>query len=656
MDFLIAFFSTLSRRMASVPVRMLRLPSRIRVAFVVVLDLVLCIVATALAYVLRIGEIYLEPAAFALTAGLALASWSLLSWRSGLYKGMARYFGSHGFQKLAVLCFYLTLVLVSVFFTVKPIGVPRTVGFILPMILLLLLATSRVIISYGLLRHVQNEEGESGASVGLRHVLIIGAGSAAREVAASMRYDPSMELVGFVDTDNLLAGRSLENRPVWSLDALESLLGERRVDSLFLASPSLARADRRTLIGRVQRVRPKLPIRILPSVRQLADERVSVSDLKEIEIEDLLGREEVRPLPHLVEPLQGARVLVTGAGGSIGAQLCLQILEARPAAIILVEMTEYHLYRIEQELGDLARAMRIEVDIVARLEDVSRPDRCRRLFMETRPERVFHAAAYKHVPLLEGNVLAGVANNVRSTLAVVEACEDVGVEQLTLVSTDKAVRPTNVMGASKRLCELIVQARAAEQSHCRMCAVRFGNVLGSSGSVVPKFKRQIAEGGPVTVTHADVTRYFMTIPEAASLVVQAGTMAEGGEVFLLHMGEPVRIVDLAHTMIELAGLSVRNAANPQGDIEIVETGLRAGEKLYEELLITADAIDTEHDRIVKAREKMVPWSVLRRDIETLERAFADGDTEAILQVLDARVDGFAARRQLADDEPTRRRA
>ena len=638
-----SFISAVIAWFQSLPPLLLGLPQWLRVAFVMALDLILCIVATALAHVLRIGEIYLDPGAFMLMSGLAVTTWFPLALWSGLYRGMARYFGSSGFEKLATICFIQSIFLTIVYLVTSPIGVPRTLGVLQPLVLLALLVTSRVLISYGLLRHVQRGDEPLPVADRQRRTLVVGVGAAARQIAVAMRYDPSLQLAGFIDPADELAGRHLENSKVWSVSDIEAVLEREDIDSLFLANESLARADRRQLIARVQAVRPQVSIRILPSVRELADDRISLNDLKEIEIEDLLGRDEVRPLHHLVRPLEGASVLVTGAGGSIGSQLCRQIFEAKPATLILAEMNEFGLYRVEQELREERERQGSNTRLVPVLADLSREDECERLFATHAPDRVFHAAAYKHVPLLEANVVRGAANNIRSTRNLVAAAERHRVKQFTLVSTDKAVRPANVMGASKRVCELIVQARAALAPDRNMCAVRFGNVLGSSGSVVPKFKRQIAAGGPVTVTHRDVMRYFMTIPEAASLVVQAGTMGEGGEVFLLDMGEAVRISDLAHTMIELTGLSVRNDANPQGDIEIVETGLRVGEKLYEELLIDADSIPTEHDRIVKAREEMIVWSQLEPALDAFEKAFADDDADRVITLLEELVSGFDAR-------------
>jgi FlaA1/EpsC-like NDP-sugar epimerase len=373
---------------------------------------------------------------------------------------------------------------------------------------------------------------------------------------------------------------------------------------------------------------------MLPSISEIAFEKVSINDLRDVQIEELLGRDEVAPDPELMGRNVGDKcVMVTGAGGSIGSELCRQIIRQHPRTLVLIEQSEHALYLIDAELRELKDREDLAVEIVAELVDVAQIAECTRPFHAWRPNTVFHAAAYKHVPLIEANPLQGIRNNVFGTLNVCLAAEAVGSDTFILVSTDKAVRPTSVMGASKRVCELIIQARAKVQRSMTYSGVRFGNVLGSSGSVVPLFRRQIEKGGPVTVTHADVTRYFMTIPEASQLVIQAGSMAEGGDLFLLDMGEPVRVHDLAKAMIELSGLSVRDESSPDGDIEIVEVGLRPGEKLHEELLIKEGALPTSHPRIVKARELMIDWLHLQRRLDELCDAIENADADKAISLL-----------------------
>jgi FlaA1/EpsC-like NDP-sugar epimerase len=374
----------------------------------------------------------------------------------------------------------------------------------------------------------------------------------------------------------------------------------------------------------------------------LASGRVTVQDFRELDIEDLLGRDPVPPDAELLaRDLAHKTVLVTGAGGSIGSELCRQILRQQPARLLLLDHSEFALYSIHQELEQLCHHEGFAAELTPLLGSVNHEVRLREVCGAYRPHTIYHAAAYKHVPLVESNPVEGARNNVFGTLNMARAARDSGVARFVLVSTDKAVRPTNIMGASKRMAELVLQAIAAEGtgSTC-FSMVRFGNVLGSSGSVVPLFRRQLEAGGPLTVTHAEVTRYFMTIPEAAQLVLQAGAMAQGGEVFVLDMGEPVRILDLAQRMVELSGLKVRDATNPQGDIEIAITGLRPGEKLYEELLIGDNPAPTSHPRIMKAHEDCLPWSELQLQLDRLRQAAELGDEAGIRTVLRACVQGF----------------
>jgi FlaA1/EpsC-like NDP-sugar epimerase len=403
----------------------------------------------------------------------------------------------------------------------------------------------------------------------------------------------------------------------------------------------------------------------------LATGKVQISDFRELDIEDLLGRDPVPPNPALLaRDLADKVVLVTGAGGSIGAELCRQILVERPRRLVLVESSEFALYAIQQELEALCLSLSEagtrplgETDVVALLGDVRDFARMKDICIEYKPDTVYHAAAYKHVPIVEHNPCEGVENNALGTLVAARVAVECGVASFVLVSTDKAVRPTNVMGASKRVAELILQALAGEsmirfdgdahvsalaRNRTRFCMVRFGNVLGSSGSVVPLFRKQIVSGGPVTVTHPDVTRYFMTIPEAAQLVLQAGAMGQGGEVFVLDMGEPVRIVELAARMIELSGRTVRSAANPEGDVEIAISGLRPGEKLFEELLIGDSPASTAHPRIMKARESHLPWSELRPWLAELRAGVDRNDAAAVLDVLRRLVAGYQPSSEVVD--------
>jgi nucleoside-diphosphate-sugar epimerase len=384
-------------------------------------------------------------------------------------------------------------------------------------------------------------------------------------------------------------------------------------------------------------------VRTLPSLADLATGRVTVQDFRELDIEDLLGRDPVPPQAELMaRDVAGKVVMVTGAGGSIGSELCRCIALQRPQTLLLLDHNEYGLYRIHQELEALCRIHCLDVVLTPLLGSVTHAERMQALCAMHRPNTVYHAAAYKHVPLVESNPGEGVLNNVFGTLTMAMAARDSGVQRFVLVSTDKAVRPTNIMGATKRMAELALQALAAQSQSTFFSMVRFGNVLGSSGSVVPLFRQQLASGGPLTVTHPEVTRYFMTIPEAAQLVLQAGAMGQGGDVFVLDMGEPVKIIDLAHRMVQLSGLSVRDAANPQGEIEISITGLRPGEKLFEELLIGDNPQPTQHPRIMKAQEAYLPWPVLDTHLQGLRTAALANDEAAMRTILAQCVQGFPA--------------
>ena len=450
--------------------------------------------------------------------------------------------------------------------------------------------------------------------------------------------------MGFVDDDVTKAGRSINGVTVYRSDQIADLVERRGVTDILLALPSASRARRNEIIASLRSV--PVHIRTLPGMSDLASGRVTVRDFNELDIEDLLGRDTVAADPAVLTPyITGHVILVTGAGGSIGSELCRQILNARPSQLILLDHNEFGLYSIHQELMALCAVMQSPIEIVPLLGSVSNMRRLQEVCVTYRPHSIYHAAAYKHVPMVESNPSEGIANNVFGTLNVARAALDAGVTNFVLVSTDKAVRPTNIMGASKRMAELVLQALAAEpaNSGTRFCMVRFGNVLGSSGSVVPLFRAQLAGGGPLTVTHPEVTRYFMTIPEAAQLVLHAGAMSVGGEVFVLDMGEPVKIMDLAQRMIQLSGLQVKDDASPEGDIAITVTGLRPGEKLFEELLIGDNPSPTAHARIMKAHEEFFPWPALQAQLHALRTAVDASDVVGIKSVLQTCVHGYAQR-------------
>ena len=519
---------------------------------------------------------------------------------TGQYKGLTRYVGSRALYRLACRNGLLVLCSVSLGVMLRFPMPPRSSWILLWLLLTVFTGAVRFVLRDLLLslRTVKHNH--------MVRVAIYGAGEAAGQLAAALRLAGNHQIVTFLDDATSLWQRTINGIPIQPPQVLSDLKDE--VDQVLLAIPSLSRSQRRRIVSDLQS--QSIPVLQIPSVHDLTSGRARIDTLRPIAIEDLLGRDPVPPVPELLGPgLRDSVVCVTGAGGSIGAELCRQILQLSPNKLILLESSEPALYSLEQELRHL---LPDSVSLHAVLGNACNSGLVKSLFDEHRVQTVFHAAAYKHVPLVEANPLAGLANNVFSTRVVCNAALSSSVSELVLISTDKAVRPTNVMGASKRLAELVLQASAQEASlhsqpsespRTRMAMVRFGNVLGSSGSVVPLFRRQISDGGPITLTHPEIIRYFMTIPEAAQLVLQAATLAEGGDLFLLDMGDPVRIKDLAEQMVRLSGLSLLNKHHPNGEIEIVCTGLRPGEKLYEELLIDAESQPTSHSLIYRAQER-----------------------------------------------------
>lgn len=602
---------------------------------VVLLDIALAMAATWLAFTLRLDALHWPSGAqwwvYALTPALAVPVFI----RFGLYRAIFRYTGQAALLATAQAVAVYGVLLLGILLWLQWLGVPRSLGLLQPLIFLLMVGASRAVARFWL-------AGWEKRHLGQGRLLIYGAGAAGVQTAAALEMSGQFKLLGFLDDDPDKVSRSINGARVYSPADAPGLIARLGVTDILLALPSATRVRRSSIL---QSLRP-LPVhvRTLPGLADLTSGRVTVQDFKELDIEDLLGRDPVPPNATLLaRSLAGKVVLVTGAGGSIGSELCRQILLQGPRQFLLLDHNEYGLYRIHQELQDLCAAHALGVLLVPLLGSVANTPRLHEVCRAYRPDIVYHAAAYKHVPMVESNPAEGILNNVFGTLNMARAALDSGVANFVLISTDKAVRPTNIMGASKRMAELVLQALAADtgkQSGACFSMVRFGNVLGSSGSVVPLFRRQLAAGGPLTVTHSEVTRYFMTIPEAAQLVLQAGAMASGGEVFVLNMGEPVRILDLARRMVELSGMRVRDQAHPDGDIDIAITGLRPGEKLYEELLIGDNPTPTAHPRIMKAHEDHLAWPVLELQLQTLRRAADNSDVAAIKAVLLACVHGY----------------
>jgi len=608
-------------------------PRGIKQLTVLALDVVLALVSTWLAFGLRF-DVWGRPVdaqwfVYILAPLLALPIFV----RFGLYRAIFRYTGQAALNATAKAVLLYSLALTVILLSQHWQGVPRTLGVIQPLIFLMLVGLSRALARFWLAGIPLLGSGQPGK------LLIYGAGTAGVQTASALQVSGQLKLIGFMDDDASKVGRSINGLPIFASADILALVPRYKITDILMAMPSATRERRNKIIQSLESL--PVHVRSLPSLSDLTSGRVTVQDIRELDIEDLLGREPVPPRTDLLaRDLAGQVVLVSGAGGSIGSELTRQILLQRPRQLLLLDNNEFGLYSIHQELQDLCASLGSQVELVPLLASVSNPERLRSIFDAYRPATVYHAAAYKHVPMVEDNPGEGVRNNVFGTLHMAQAAVASGVHRFVLISTDKAVRPTNVMGATKRMAELVLQAFAQAHPLTLFSMVRFGNVLGSSGSVVPLFRKQLASGGPLTVTHAEVTRYFMTIPEAAQLVLQAGAMGQGGDVFVLDMGEPVRILDLARRMLHLSGLSERSAANPHGDIEISSSGLRPGEKLYEELLIGDNAEATAHPRIMKAREPFLLWAELQAELLLLQRASDQNDAAAIKAVFLRHVQGY----------------
>lgn len=569
---------------------------------VIAVDVLVCVVAVIIAYALRVGVWKFWEFQIGLLMTLCVGLFLPIFALNGVYSAIFRYAG-RGMMRTIVQAgaIYGVLVAVIVMFG-SFAGVPRTVGIIQPIVFVAGVIFTRLLARYFMLDLL----GKLDFSGERRALLVYGAGSSGQQLVNSLSSDPAFHVVGYVDDDIRLHGQRLDGVRVFHSEALEEIIEKFGVTDVMLALPRVGRGRRRDIVSRMESF--KLRVKTLPPMADIMDGKVTVDDIQDLDVEDLLGREPVAPNELLLgRTVFGKCVMVTGAGGSIGSELCRQIVHIGASRVVLFEISEFALYNIEKELLGLLSSKAESIEIVPVLGSVRDHAKLQRILTIYQPETIYHAAAYKHVPLVEANPVEGIRNNVLGTHALVTAAAEAKVKDFILISTDKAVRPTNVMGATKRVAELIVQSHAQRSTDTRFSMVRFGNVLGSSGSVVPLFRKQIMEGGPITLTHKDVTRYFMTIPEAAQLVIQAGGLAKGGEVFVLDMGESVRIIDLARTMVHLSGLTLCGEDGDGGDIAIEEVGLRPGEKLYEELLIGDDPQPTKHPKILMAHEASISF-------------------------------------------------
>ncbi|MEX5340057.1 polysaccharide biosynthesis protein [Pseudomonas sp. I2] len=647
---------------------MLSLPRRYKRALQVLTDVFLVWFALWLAFLVRLGidDIYypLQIHYWLFLAAPAIAIPIFI--RFGMYRAVMRYFGNDALIAIAkaVSLSSLILSLVVYWHSNHTATVPRSIVFNYWWLSLVLIGGLRLTMRQYFLgdwfaarQHVPFTNRDNG----LPKVAIYGAGAAGNQLVAALRIGRAMRPVAFIDDDESVADRVISGLQVFHGRDIQKMIDITGAEEILLAIPSASRARRREILGNLEHF--PLHVRSVPGFMDLASGRVKVDDIQEVDIADLLGRDAVPAQRDLLARcVTGQVVLVTGAGGSIGAELCRQILVLEPKALLLFEHSEFNLYKIHAELEQRIKRESLPVMLVPFLGSIRNQNHLINIMTMWCVNTVYHAAAYKHVPMVEHNIAEGVLNNVIGTLNTAQAALQANVDNFVLISTDKAVRPTNVMGSTKRLAELVLQALSKEVApvlfgdssniarvnKTRFTMVRFGNVLGSSGSVIPLFHKQIKAGGPLTVTHPKITRYFMTIPEAAQLVIQAGSMGQGGDVFVLDMGEPVKIAALAEKMIHLSGLSVRSESNPHGDITIEFTGLRPGEKLYEELLIGDNVLPTQHPMIMSANEDFLPWEKLTDRLSSLLKAVENEDFTRVRQLLRELVSGYAPENEIVD--------
>lgn len=654
--------------MDSVRVFLLGLPRRQKRLIQVGTDVVLVWIALWMSFVVRLGiDEMINPIDrhfwLFLTAPVVAIP---LFVRFGLYRAVMRYFGNDALIAIikAVSLSALILGVVVYWYSNHETVIPRSIVFNYWWLSLIMIGGLRLAMRqyflgdwFAAAQHVPFTSRDNG----LPKVAIYGAGAAGNQLVAALRMGRVMRPVAFIDDDSGIADRIISGLQVFKPKHIQQMIDSTGAQEILLAVPSANRGRRREILGFLEGF--PLHVRSVPGFMDLASGRVKVDDIQEVDIADLLGRDAVPARGNLLEHcIKGQSVLVTGAGGSIGSELCRQILSLHPTTLLLFEHSEFNLYSILSELEQQIARESLSVRVLPILGSVRNQDKLLDVMKAWRVDTVYHAAAYKHVPMVEHNIAEGVLNNVIGTLNTAQAALTAGVANFVLISTDKAVRPTNVMGSTKRLSELTLQALSRELApvlfgdgsnvsrvnKTRFTMVRFGNVLGSSGSVIPLFYKQIKSGGPLTVTHPKITRYFMTIPEAAQLVIQAGSMGLGGDVFVLDMGEPVKIVELAEKMIHLSGLSVRSEKNPHGDISIEFTGLRPGEKLYEELLIGDNVSATEHPMIMSANEDHLSWDVLKSKLTELIGAVEQDDYTRVRQILRETVSGYTPDGEIVD--------
>ena len=620
---------------------LLNLPRFIKRGIFIIVDLNLCILCTWIAFYLRLDQFIEVNNVFLISALSSILLALPVFWFFGLYHTIFRYSGLSVVFSISV----ALLVYGSFYFSIFSIygikDVPRSIGIIQPMLLYFAIIIPRLFAKFLL----STEHYFKNISHFLPKALVYGAGSAGRQLASILENNREIKLVGFVDDDRRVQGQKLQGLNIFPSTDLDEIIKLKNVSTIFLALPSVNRNRRNEILRSLKEY--KLIVKTLPSISDIVQGKVTLSDIKDLDVDDILNRDHIEPNIELLDKnINSQVILVTGAGGSIGSELCRQIIKRYPKKLLLLELNEFALYKIYEELINLNKNLKI----IPLLGNVQNQERVNEIFKTFKVDTVYHAAAYKHVSIVEENICEGVKNNVFGTLVVTQAALLYGASTFVLISSDKAVRPTNVMGASKRLAELCVHGlyQNMENRKTKMSIVRFGNVLESSGSVIPKFKKQIKDGGPLTLTHPDVTRYFMTIIEAAQLVIQAGSMSEDCEVFILDMGESVKIKDLIYRMVKLSGLIVRDKENPSGDIEIKFIGLRPGEKLYEELLLGNNPQKTLHKKIQKAHDIDIPFNQLEVYLNILKNLLDNNQVKEVKEVLEKIIKEYRSNSKIID--------
>jgi FlaA1/EpsC-like NDP-sugar epimerase len=606
----------------------------------VLIDLVSLILVLLASFSIRLGYWYFPESGVLWLVFVAPVIAIPIFIRFGLYRTVIRHIGFNALWSVLQATSLYALLWGVVSFMVAVEGVPRSVILINWILSILIISGVRIAIRWILIKNKTTAFGKKPRD-NRKVALVYGAGNAGIQLASALEHSYEYRLVGFIDDYQELQGNQVRGLHVYSADEISGAIKRYEVSEILIAIPSISRAKQHAIIERLENY--LVLVRLIPGVTELAEGKVSISDLREVSIEDLLGRDAVLPNRKLLSKnITGKVVMVTGAGGSIGSEMCRQIIKLNPDSLVLYELNELALYQINQELAHK------KVDIYPLLGSVNNINRLSQVLSHFKVNTIYHAAAYKHVPIVEFNNTEGVSNNVFGTLSVAQAAINAKVETFVLISTDKAVRPTNTMGATKRCAEQILQALSVTQKSTIFTMVRFGNVLGSSGSVIPLFTQQIKSGGPITITDKNIIRYFMTIPEAVELVIQAGAMATGGEVFVLDMGQPIRIVDLAKKMIHLSGLEVKDKSHPNGDIELEYTGLRPGEKLFEELLIGGSVSKTGNSLIMRAEEKSLSWDELKPILDKLNHAVVNCNQERVRDLLIQIVPDFKPQCNISD--------